>query len=371
MIRRLGKTLYACAYTWSGAAQWNQDADPQQMPFIVGYHRVVDNFERSARRAIPPMLISTAMLERHLDWLGRRFEFVSLDEVGANLESGRRFKKPAAAITFDDGYSDVYRCGYPILRRKGIPFAVFVVSGLVGTTRLQLYDRLYLLMSRLGAQKAPNTGAIFEVMQSLGLDCSGLADVTAPGDQAFHVMRMIMSRLPQSAVESLATVLEKTMPLDPNTLEEMAPLTWSMIEEMHQHGITIGSHTVSHALLTGESTKRIRYELRLSKQTLESRLKSTVSHFAYPDGRFNPAVVRDVQAAGYRYAYGICRARDPQYPLLTIPRKVLWEKACVDAMERFSPVVMNCQVYWAFDEVDCCEHDHGARQTCQVHLNTA
>jgi len=71
------------------------------MPFIVGYHRVVDNFERNASRAIPPMLISAAMLERHLDWLGRRFEFVSLDEVGFHLESGRRFKRPAAAITFD------------------------------------------------------------------------------------------------------------------------------------------------------------------------------------------------------------------------------------------------------------------------------
>ena len=371
MIRRLGKTLYACAYTWSGASQWNRDADPQLMPFIVGYHRVVDNFEGSARRAIPPMLISAAMLEKHLDWLGQRFEFVSLDDIGANLESGQRFKKPAAAITFDDGYSDVYRHGYPVLHRKGIPFAVFVVSGFVGTTRLQLYDRLYLLMSRLGGRRTPVARAIFDVMQSLGLDCSGLTDVTAPGDQAFHVMRMIMSRLPQSAVESLATVLEKTIPPDPNILEEMAPLTWSMIEEMHRNGITIGSHTVSHALLTGESTNRIQYELRLSKQTLESRLKSTVKHFAYPDGRFNPAVVQAVQAAGYRYAYGICRTRDSVYPLLTIPRKVLWEKACVDAMGRFSPAVMNCQVYWAFDDVARCEHDHGAHQTCQVQLNSA
>ena len=70
------------------------------------------------------------------------------------------------------------------------------------------------------------------------------------------------------------------------------------------------------------------------------------------------AVVQAVNAAGYRYAYGICRKRDPQFPMLTIPRKVLWERSCLDPLGRFSPAVMNCQTRWAFDAKQYCEHDH-------------
>src|SRR5437867_4054170 len=74
-----------------------------------------------------------------------------------------------------------------------------------------------------------------------------------------------------------------------------------------------------------------------------------VWHFAYPDGRFNAAVVDEVAAAGYRFAYTTCRHRDPRRPLLTVPRRLLWENSCVDAAGRFSPAIMRCHVQGLFD----------------------
>ena len=88
------------------------------------------------------MLICTKMFERHLDWLSKRFSILSLDEIGRHLESDRGFHRPPAAITFDDGYGDVYHNGFPLLKRKGIPAAVFVVTDLVGTGKPQIFDRL-------------------------------------------------------------------------------------------------------------------------------------------------------------------------------------------------------------------------------------
>src|SRR4051812_1473493 len=98
MLRAVSKTCYAYAY----AAAARRAA----MPFIAGYHRVVDKFDRGDVTAIPSMLTTTAMLERHIDWIAKRFTIISLDEMGAHLTSPRRFAKPPAAITFDDGYSD-------------------------------------------------------------------------------------------------------------------------------------------------------------------------------------------------------------------------------------------------------------------------
>src|SRR5579862_4250862 len=109
-----------------------------RIPAIISYHRVVEHFEESSRRSIPSMLISTRMLEQHLDWVGSHYEFVSLDEIGSRLQNGTGSTKPAAAVAFDDGYSDVYHNAFPLLVKKGIPAAVFVVTGLVGTEQMQI-----------------------------------------------------------------------------------------------------------------------------------------------------------------------------------------------------------------------------------------
>jgi hypothetical protein len=61
----------------------------RNVPMVIGYHRVVEDFASSAEMSIPSMLVSLRMLERHLDWIGHRFQFVSLDELGARLDSGR------------------------------------------------------------------------------------------------------------------------------------------------------------------------------------------------------------------------------------------------------------------------------------------
>jgi peptidoglycan/xylan/chitin deacetylase (PgdA/CDA1 family) len=138
----------------------------------------------------------------------------------------------------------------------------------------------------------------------------------------------------------------------------MAPLTWDMIATMHRNGITIGSHTTRHRLLPSETIETARMELEKSKKELESRLGSEVKHFAYPDGRFNPDVVRAVNSAGYRFAYSICSLRDRDFPRLTIPRKVLWERSCVNPLGHFSPSIMDCHARRIFERRGACEHDH-------------
>ncbi|MEK6609597.1 MAG: polysaccharide deacetylase family protein [Gemmatimonadota bacterium] len=42
------------------------------------------------------------------------------------LEAGRPFPERAVVITFDDGYRHVLRTALPVLRRYGLPAAVFL-----------------------------------------------------------------------------------------------------------------------------------------------------------------------------------------------------------------------------------------------------
>jgi peptidoglycan/xylan/chitin deacetylase (PgdA/CDA1 family) len=361
MIRSIGKTCFAFAYSLTDARRFFPRHAGGKAPFIACYHRVVDNFERSAAGTIPSMLISTRMLEHQIDWLAKHFEIMSLDEIGAHLECGRKFEKPAAAITFDDGYGDVYRHAYPLLRRKGIPAAFFVVTGLVDTGRPQVFDHLYLLLRLLQRRGTPLMPTLGRALESAGIDTLELKELHSMPSMAgepFKVMTALLTMVPRRKLELAITSLENEVALNADLLDEMAPLSWEMIETMHRGGMTIGSHTKSHLLLTTEAVQTAQKELVESKQALESHLGRSVRHFAYPDGRFNAAVVQAVKRAGYAFSYSICHSRDQDYPLLTIPRKVLWERSCVNAFGKFSPAIMNCQAHSVFDLSSQCEHDH-------------
>ncbi len=374
MVRSVMKTCFAYAYSGANAVRGllpGTSVGGVELPFIVCYHRVVENFEKSARHAIPSMLISTAMLERHIDWLAKRYTIVSLDEIGAHLESPRKFPKPPAAITFDDGYRDVYYNALPLLLRKGVPAAVFAVTGLINTSWPQLFDRLYLSLSDLQFRRASVTHTVNTVSRSLSIDTNVLDRLKPCADEPFQVMSELLWAVPRNDVEKIVAVLEQGRGYHPEVLEQMKPMTWDMVSKMTAEGITIGSHTKSHALLTNESPEMVRTELRESKLALESRLRTPIHHFAYPDGRFNGTVVQAASAAGYRYAYGICRARHEQFPLLTIPRKVLWEHSCLSAMRKFSSAMMNCHVNWAFGDRECSRHDHQSLPQMEQYANAS
>ncbi len=359
MLRALGKTCLACAYTWSGAGRiLRRKTRSLRLPFIVCYHRVVEDFAQTAQVAIPSLLISKKMLERHIDWLGKRFSFASLDEIGSMFEADRPFHRPVAALTFDDGYSDVYHNAYPILRRKGIPAAIFTVTGYVDTGRAQIFDRLYLVFQVLHRHDMPLARTLKGALRSAGANAADLRYIDSKNDDPLAVLTVVLGTLPNGQIDQALGVLEAQLSLPRAVIQQTEPMTWDMIETMHRGGMTIGSHTKSHLLLTGESEETIRTELVESKHTLESRLKSRIAHFAYPDGRFNPMVVQAVKAAGYRYGYGICGSRDAALPAMTIPRKVLWERSCLNALGRFSPAVMHCQTQGVFDSRNECGHDH-------------
>ena len=65
-----------------------------ERPLILGYHRVVEDVDATARTEMPSMLTSAAMFERHLDLVGRHFRFASLDDIGAHLATGEPFAGP-------------------------------------------------------------------------------------------------------------------------------------------------------------------------------------------------------------------------------------------------------------------------------------
>jgi len=60
------------------------------------------------------------------------------------------------------------------------------------------------------------------------------------------------------------------------------------IRTVYRMGMEIGSHTLTHRLLTGRGGADVRYELSESKMRLEDILGAPITAFSYPQGAFIP-----------------------------------------------------------------------------------
>jgi peptidoglycan/xylan/chitin deacetylase (PgdA/CDA1 family) len=91
------------------------------------------------------------------------------------------------------------------------------------------------------------------------------------------------------------------------------------LQRLVREGWEIDAHTVNHVDLTTLDAAGMRRELVGSRNWIRRQLGVAPEFFCYPAGRFSPAVVTAVRAAGYRGATtevsGVARAVDHPYEL--------------------------------------------------------
>lgn len=72
------------------------------------------------------------------------------------------------------------------------------------------------------------------------------------------------------------------------------------IRTLYHMGMEIGSHTLTHRLVTGRLAADVRYELSESKMRLEDILSAPVTAFSYPQGAFTSVARAALVETGYR-----------------------------------------------------------------------
>lgn len=101
-------------------------------------------------------------------------------------------------------------------------------------------------------------------------------------------------------------------------------MTPGQLREIAGHSVTIGSHSLTHPRLDKMPIATARREIEDSKALLEDLLGRAVLDFAYPYGRYDPAVRGAVEEAGYRMALTCIRgAAEAASNLFEVPRKAV------------------------------------------------
>lgn len=269
---------------------------------ILMYHRVVDGV---VARGLghDGMYVDPETFENHLRFVKRHFLVVSLAEALDHLEQ-RSVKnvpgeRPLCAITFDDGWRDVYENAYPLLRSHGMAATVFLPTGFIGTRNRFWTDRLARLLDtgNPGKGKRGGQAPVGSFFRKQGVPA------VADGMEIYGVIEA-MKRLPQEEIERILRALSEEGGVD-LTSEGRVFLTWEEAGEMFRSGtVRFGSHTESHRILTTLSDDEVACELHCSKERLVAAgvVDPDFIPFAYPNGNHTNRIAAMVRAAGYRLA---------------------------------------------------------------------
>ena len=231
-----------------------------------------------------------------LEYLMRHYNVVPLSLLAESMSRRGRPQAQLAAVTIDDGYRDAYEVAYPLLRRFGAPATLFVPPDFIDRRAWIWTDKARFLTRRT-------------VSQRLAIKIGGpptrlnLGDPMSRRDAA-DLINARLKRLPEEikeeAIERLARALGVALPQTPP--DEFGPIAWAEAREMQANGIEIGSHTMTHPILTRVSDERLRSELQESRSRLEEVLRRKIEQFCYPNGDQDERVRTEVALAGYRVA---------------------------------------------------------------------
>ena len=207
-------------------------------------------------------------------------------------------------ITFDDGY---YSTGAALayLAAEGIPAAVFVNSGLVGTGELAWPEKLLCFFHSLGTS---------EFTALLGDHCWSIGRNEPLGAriETFVRLREYLKTVATDEREAFLTELYRRYDFRLERVREdlafssLRLLDWADIAWIASVGFEVGGHTRTHVMLPACTADRMRDEIVGDRRELETFLGRPPRLFAVPNGApedHNDEVIAVCRESAYEFMF--------------------------------------------------------------------
>jgi peptidoglycan/xylan/chitin deacetylase (PgdA/CDA1 family) len=279
---------------------------------ILIYHRVNDD-----RDPFFPAL-TIADFRKQMEYITEKYRPYSLGDAIESIESND-IPDNAIVVTFDDGYRDNYTNAFPILRDLSVPATIFLATGVTGSDKRLWHDIIFSAFRATTVcafRDFPEKGSVWP-MRNISEKLTALQ----------RVLQFLWSVSENERARRIDQVVDSLKARDCDRGRLM--LSWSEVGEMYKHGISFGSHTVTHPILSTLSDCRLRTEIVESKRVIEKQLGCKVNAFAYPVGRsqdFDWRAKAVLQEHGYRCAVTtIFGANSERQDLFELRRGTPWE----------------------------------------------
>ncbi len=226
---------------------------------------------------------------KQLDYFEKEFGFVSKDDFLQSFSTG--IVPKGMILTFDDGLKCHYDYAYQELKKRNLWGIFYIATAPYKTKKILDVHRIHLLLGKYSGQE------IYEVLLPM-VTSEMLTDqlVTEFQELTYHlqdnddntqlVKRILNYYISYEFRERIIdTLMEKMIPQALSTVENFY-LTVSEIKEMSADMI-IGSHTVTHPVMSKLSLKEQKTEITESFDFLNAAADLPLKTFCYPYGGFH------------------------------------------------------------------------------------
>jgi peptidoglycan/xylan/chitin deacetylase (PgdA/CDA1 family) len=247
-----------------------------------------------------PDHVRVSVLRQQFEFLRRHFHVVRLSDLLRQLQSGHAIESHAVALTIDDGRRNCYQYLFPLLREFNIPATFFVVSSFVRREEWIWTDKIHWLGEH---KNRPEELASDQI------------------DAFFARLNQMRPEERNFTIESIATRMGVLIPQNPPP--QYQPCSWDELREMADSGLVeIGSHTVTHPILSSITDAESWHELTVSREQIEEGLGGRIHSFCFPNGKpgdYRASQMRQLKDSGYAGAvvtrYGMVDTRSNPYEL--------------------------------------------------------
>jgi peptidoglycan/xylan/chitin deacetylase (PgdA/CDA1 family) len=238
--------------------------------------------------------LDSRTFEEQMRYIRRRYRIVSLDQLCREL-SNHDVVPPTLAVTFDDGYRDLYRYAFPVLQKWQIPATIYLIARCMETGEAPWYDRIFAALQ-----------AFPEASLELDLHSPRTFELHSREARLRAALEIIsyLRTIPDSQRRNWCARFEARVPTPGAELQERM-LNWEQVRAMHRAGVFFGAHTGTHPFVSRLEPELLEDELGRSRQILQHGLQAEVRDFAYPFGKpedCNLAAEEFLPANGYRSA---------------------------------------------------------------------
>lgn len=263
---------------------------------ILAYHRIVEINDESKFDFDAELISATPSdFKWQMEHLKQFYNPITFADVIDCMEEGRDLPERAVIITFDDGFDDNYHQAFPILQELKIPATFFISTGYIGQSKTFWFDRVVFLLKK-------------STLENLSLDNNRLQVTLSQnslnrGDACHQVLEYLKRQNNDRRLEIIDELFEVVGGGAYENSSQSRPMEWEHVQEMADKGMEIGSHCVSHPILSMLTPQELSAELVQSKLQIEKKINKPCQVISYPAGNdyaFNSIVKNLTRESNYK-----------------------------------------------------------------------
>lgn len=235
--------------------------------FVIMLHRILPDELIGLKNINSGVKNSVGFLELLIKYLrSNNYKIVPLNDYYRRVSMG---ESKLVAFTLDDGYLDNYLYAMPVFNKYNIPFAIFITKNYIDKNEILWWLALEELIMNCESLNTIDLGRLEITTDELK-------------GEAFIKLSQIIGALNDTENLNYLTNLYRMNSMELRGLF----MNWEHLKELSKNPLfTLGSHTISHPILSKLNETELATEIIESKKELEEKLNLEIFCFAYPFGK--------------------------------------------------------------------------------------